>query len=302
MHTPEQIIAALEAEGFRACFLPIHAMEQVRAHYDTLLERGPDTQWLRTAVQHFREHQPPKLEFEPQSILLTACPRPGGTVALQRGGGVVKLPIPPCCVNAPMPGGTWEDCVAALDCRTAHTRGVSIKLLTVLSGLGQYGRNNICYVGEYGSYVALGACYTDVPYDGSLHTDLRMEACETCDVCRKACPTGAIGKSQVIDASRCLAHANNHRPGRMPRWAPKGAHHTLIECLRCQECCHKNPPADLSLTLALDKRETRRLLSRKKKMPRDLARKFRAFGLDSWNMDALKRNARLGVRALGVRG
>jgi epoxyqueuosine reductase len=176
-------------------------------------------------------------------------------------------------------------------------RGISAKLLAVLSGLGQYGRNNICYVGDWGSYADPSGFYTDIPYDGPVQASLRMAACETCDVCRKACPTGAIGETQVIDASHCLSSANNGRKGPMPRWVPKDAHHTLVECLRCQACCPQNPAIDYSHTLELDEAETKRLLSRRKKMPKDIEQKLRDFGMGGWNMAALKRNARLFVKA-----
>lgn len=296
MQTAEQIIQALEDAGFRAAFLPVSAMEQVREHYDTLLERGPDTQWLRNAVKHFHDNQPPELDFEPRSILVTAAPYAGGKLALHRRGDVVEIPIPPNCLSQ-LPGRRLGDILSAIaeGRQIGQTRGVSAKLLAVLSGLGQYGRNNLCYVGEWGSYADPSGFYTDIPYEGPIQTDLRMAACENCDLCRRACPTGAIGGTQVIDASHCLSSVNNGRKGSMPRWVPKDAHHTLVECLRCQECCPQNPPVDYSHVLALDEDETKRLLSHRKKMPKDIEKKFREFGLN-WSMAALKRNARLAVK------
>jgi len=297
MQSAEQIIQQLEQAGFRAAFLPISAMEQVKEHYDTLLERGPDTQWLRNAVKHFHENQPPKLEFEPRSILVTAHPYVGGKLMLHRKGEVIEIPIPPNCFGLPPERWIVKVLPAVVPgIQLGDIRGISVKLLAVLSGLGQYGRNNLCYVGEWGSYADPSSFYTDIPYEGPVQADLRMAACETCDLCRRACPTGAIGDTQVIDASHCLSSANNGRKGPMPHWVPKGAHHTLVECLRCQECCPQNPPVDYSHTLELDEAETKRLLSRRKKMPADIEQKFRAFGL-GWSMAALKRNARLFVKA-----
>jgi hypothetical protein len=49
--------------------------------------------------------------------------------------------------------------------------------------------------------------------------------------------------------------------------------------------------------LELDESETKRLLSRKSKMPEDLAQKLREFGMGGWDMRTLKRNARLAVKA-----
>jgi len=298
-HNAEEILQQLQAAGYRAAFLPISAMAQVNEHYDTLLARGPDTLWLRNGVGHFRRSQPPKLDFEPRSILVTAYPGVGGKLVLHRGGGVIEIPIPPNCVTVTPPERWIENILPAIaqGWQLGPVKGISTKLLAALSGLGQYGRNNICYVGDWGSYTGLYACYTDIPHEGPVFTDLRMAVCDTCGLCREACPTGAIGEHQVIDASRCLPHVNNGRKGPMPRWVPKAAHHTLIECLRCQACCPQNPPADFSHTLELDGAETKQLLSRAKKMPENLAQKFQEFGMGGWSMQAVKRNARLFAKA-----
>ena len=298
----EQIISALESAGFHARFLPISAMEQIKEHYDTMLERGPDTQWLRNGVGHFRRHQPPKLDFEPQSFLVIACQGyqggRGGKVVLRQKGQTIEIPIGPFCPDGQYPEDRLPELLAELTrgWQLGHTAGISQKLLAALSGLGQYGRNNICFVGEYGSYVGLQAHYTDIPYEGPVCAELRMAACETCDLCRKACPTGAIGETQVIDAGRCISVKNEVR-GRIPRWIPKTAHHTLNGCLRCQECCPQNPPVDHNChVLALDEAETKRLLSRGKKMPKTVEKKFRDFGI-GWDMQVVKRNAKLAVKA-----
>jgi len=296
MQTAEQIIQALEDAGFKAAFLPISATEQVREHYGTLLERGPETQWLRGTIDHFLKQQPPKMDFEPKSILCAAYPYAGAKLLLNRRGSVIEIPVPPNCLDCPAEFQIKE-ILKAGESKFAHTAGISQKLLAVLSGLGQYGRNNVCYIGGWGSYCGMCGFYTDIPYDGPVQSSLRMEACETCDDCRKACPTGAIGETQVIDASRCLAHVNNGYIKRIPRWVPKDAHHALIECLRCQACCPQNPPIDYSHTLALDEAETKRLLSLSKRMPKGLEQKFQKFGLGGWSMRALKRNAKLAVKA-----
>jgi len=296
VQSAEQIIQELEQAGFRAAFLPISAMEQIRENYDTLEQRAPATGTAKGTAKRFQDNQPPKLEFEPKSILSVAYPYTGAKLALRRGGREIEIPIPPNCLDCP---AEWQikEILKAGDCKFAHTAGISQKLLAALSGLGQYGRNNICYIGEWGSCCGMCGFYTDIFYEGPVQSSLRMEACEGCELCRAACPTGAIGETQVIDANRCLAHVNNGHEKRIPRWVPKDAHHTLVECLRCQECCPQNPPIDFGRTLALDEAETKQLLSRSKKMPERLAQKFRAFGLGGWNMRAIKRNAGLAVKA-----
>jgi len=301
MHSAEQIIQQLEAAGFQAAFLPMGAMEQIKEHYSSLSARAPETGTATRAAAYFHENQPPKLDFEPRSFLVIALP-PGqaGKLALTRRGRRVEVPIMPFKPVGENQEERLKELLAGVS--LGHTRGISQKLLAALSGLGQYGRNNICYVGDWGTYAGLDAFYTDIPcegtrFEGTVYPDVRLKACEGCNLCRAACPTGAIGEQQVIDANRCLT-GRNENPGRMPRWVPKGAHHVLIGCARCQECCPQNPVIDYdSHVLALDEAETRRLLSPGKKYPKALERKLRAFGLDDWHLRLIKRNARLVVKA-----
>jgi len=302
MQSAEQIIQQLEEAGFRARLLPISAMEQINEHYDTLAARAPETGTAMGAAEHFRKYQPPKLDFEPRSFLVVALP-PGqaGKLALVRRGKRVEVPILPFKPIGPSPQERLKELFedAARGYRMWHTAGISQKLLAALSGLGQYGRNNICYVGDWGSYAGLDAFYTDIPYDGPVCSALRMKACEDCALCRVACPMGAIGEKQVIDANRCLTMRNEH-PARMPRWVPKGAHHVILGCARCQECCPMNPMVDYEgRVLELNKKETGQLLSYKKKLNKPLEKKLRGFGLDDWHLRLIKRNARLVVKAKG---
>jgi len=296
MHSAQQIIHQLEAAGFRAAFLPMSAMEQVSEHYESLERRAPATGTAKAVAEHFRNNQPPKLEFAPQSILVTAIPCVGATLILNRKNRCVEIPILPAYINVAPSIKRQDALLAATQYQYEQVKGISLKLLAALSGLGQYGRNNICYVEGLGTYSWLETHYTDIPYDSPVQVVQRMATCKNCGLCRAACPTGAIGKYDVIDANRCLA-MRNESGKRMPRWVPKEAHHALSGCVRCQECCPQNPPIDFSRTLELDKAETRQLLSRRKKLPGDLKAKLEEFGCEKWTMSVIKRNARLAVKA-----
>ena len=296
MQSAEQITKALEAAGFRAAFLPISAMEQVSEHYESLERRAPAAGTAKAVVERFHNQQPPKLDFEPKSILVTAIPCAGAMLVLSRKSRRFEIPVLPAYIHVAPSIKRQDVLLAATQYQFEQVRGVSVKLLAALSGLGQYGRNNICYVGDWGSYTWLETHYTDVPFDGPVRPVQRMAACENCGLCRAVCPTGAIGNCDVIDANRCLAMQNEDRK-RMPRWVPKDAHHALSGCVRCQECCPQNPPIDFSRTLELDKAEARQLLSREKKLPKPLKAKLEEFGCEKWTMSVIKRNARLAVKA-----
>lgn len=115
------------------------------------------------------------------------------------------------------------------------------KLLAVRSGLGKYGRNNVCYVPGMGSFHTLAAFYTDLPCEHDSWQDLALsEECQNCSVCLKECPTGAIVKDRVlIHAERCLTFFNE-LPGDFPEWLDPAWHHCLVGCLKCQQVCPQN--------------------------------------------------------------
>lgn len=124
---------------------------------------------------------------------------------------------------------------------------VHLKLLAVRSGLGKYGRNNICYVDEWGSSISLYAYYTDFDFKEDNWSELSMmDMCKKCEICFKNCPTGAIPSSTkgdfVIDVEKCIP-LYNEIPGEIPEWIDPKAHNALIGCMRCQSQCPANQKA-----------------------------------------------------------
>lgn len=75
-----------------------------------------------------------------------------------------------------------------------------IKRLAVLSGLAEYGRNNITSVPGIGSWVQYTVFLTDMPFDdGNWREKPIMAAkCEDCDICINACPKGAISRERFL--------------------------------------------------------------------------------------------------------
>jgi len=128
-----------------------------------------------------------------------------------------------------------------------YTRKLHLKLLAVRSGLGKYGRNNICYVDEWGSSISLYAYYTDFDFKEDNWSELSMmDMCKKCEICFKNCPTGAIPSSTkgdfVIDVEKCIP-LYNEIPGEIPEWIDPKAHNALIGCMKCQSQCPVNQKA-----------------------------------------------------------
>jgi len=125
-----------------------------------------------------------------------------------------------------------------------RAKHVSLKLLAVRSGLGRYGRNNVCYVDGMGSLLTLYAYFTDFQFEmDNWHEIIMMDICEDCETCISECPTNSLNKKNfVIDAGRCLTLYNEIK-GEFPEWIDPLAHNTLMGCMRCQLCCPANQEA-----------------------------------------------------------
>jgi len=112
--------------------------------------------------------------------------------------------------------------------------------LAVRSGLGQYGKNNICYVSGMGSFLQLVAAYSDMPCEeDSWQEPSMLQACEKCDLCRRACPTGAIPSDRfLLRAELCISY-HNEKKGDIPfpSWMDPAWHNCIEGCMRCQRAC-----------------------------------------------------------------
>ena len=138
------------------------------------------------------------------------------------------------------------------------------KLLTVRSGLAQYGKNNITYAEGSGSFhrpvvfISDFACETD-----SWGESTAMEQCETCSACRKACPAKAIGSDRFqLHAERCITF-HNERHNDFIDWLSPAWHNCLVGCMICQKVCPANKEVAkwIENGIAFDREETRLILN-----------------------------------------
>jgi len=131
--------------------------------------------------------------------------------------------------------------------KTELATKLHLKLTAVRSGLGKYGRNNVCYVDEMGSLITLLAYFTDYKFEEDNWTEIQMmDYCNNCTICLNNCPTSAISSTPeenfVINAGRCIT-LYNEIEGDFPDWIPSDAHNALKGCMRCQLPCPGNREA-----------------------------------------------------------
>ena len=158
------------------------------------------------------------------------------------------------------------------------------KLLAVRSGLAAYGKNNITYVPEMGSFHRTLAFISDLPcHEDTWKESSVLERCEHCNACATACPSGAIGSERfLLHAERCITF-QNERPGPFADWINAAWHNSLVGCMICQKVC----PANRKMTgwveegEAFDDRETGLILESvpAERLPAPLVRKFNRRGM-----------------------
>ena len=196
-----------------------------------------------------KKFQLPKNLPNAKSIIILAIFSKLALVNFLFDGKKYKIMIPP---NYYDDGSTFEDLENLIFKKIIRETGYKIefapnlhlKLLAVRSGLGKYGRNNICYVNNMGSMISLFAYFTNYLFEVDNWTELNMmDDCKTCRICIDNCPTNAIptpsNENFVINAGKCIPVYNEIK-GTFPDWIPPNAHNALIGCMRCQLPCPGN--------------------------------------------------------------
>jgi len=181
----------------------------------------------------------------PRSVILVAVPSPKVRLVLAYRGKEITVYIPPTYLDFSKAkqriSKVLEEVLEPSGLKFAFA-SLPVKLLAVRSGLAQYGRNNITYVGERGSFVRLMAFLSDLPIEDRDWSELKpMDRCEVCKACQKTCPTGAIASDRfMVHADRCLSFLNERERTPFPDWLGSDWHNALVGCLECQRVCPAN--------------------------------------------------------------
>ncbi|MCL2740950.1 MAG: hypothetical protein FWE70_02425 [Oscillospiraceae bacterium] len=304
MAEARSVIQAYEAAGMRAAFSELgKALEAAAKVYESMGSNVSTPDFAKGAASHFKANQPPDLPFRPLSFLTVAYPSPPAQLTLTIGGERATIPIPPIYIGQDGADASMDALMreAAPGHRFAHTKGISQKLLAAISGLGRYGRNNVCYVKGLGSHCSLFAQYTDIPFEGPTHDPLGfMDECAGCVICMDGCPTGAITGNPVIDADLCI-NRYTYRLDPIPEDVPLSVFNALIGCWPCQALCPVNKalPMNEPETLELGEAETAEFLDYKAGLTPALEGRLRPFFRNDHLLSVAARNAALALGRYG---
>jgi epoxyqueuosine reductase len=239
-----KLYARLAQENLRARFVPIHHLQEIRddlkeKHRQGLFDQRFYDEWIKTLIGNLSGDY-----SGAHSLIIVAVPQPQYRVRFNWRGESYAFIIPPTYfyhMDEPAKKSIQE--LLASNGYTLSEADLPKKLLTVRSGLGRYGRNNLCYVQDLGTYHRLLAFATDmVCLEDRWQDVLMLDECRSCTACRHACPTGAISDERfLLHAELCITFHNESERD-FPDWLRPEWHNSLVGCMLCQKVCPVNKP------------------------------------------------------------
>ncbi|MEW6525000.1 MAG: 4Fe-4S double cluster binding domain-containing protein [Bacillota bacterium] len=285
------------ARGYRAAQVALASLQAVLDELAARHERGEFAPGIRTRLANALLAKWP-LSSRAKSLVLVAVPAPVHSIVFDTGQGELEATVPPTYAYF---GNT------ALMVRTQLQQAlgehfwparVPLKALAVRAGLARYGRNNLVYVADLGSFIQLLGFESDLevePGRAGLEPEL-LAQCAGCRVCREHCPTGAIGQDRVLlHAEKCLSLVNQ-APGDWPDWVLPSVHNSLLGCMACQDLCPANQGRRVKAVLGrVPPAETQALLQGGREaeaLQEALEARFRDWGLQC-GVEVMSRNLRV---------
>ena len=238
------VCSRLEEKGYRGRVVPIGHVAELKSEIEEGVREGKtDAGVYKRYLSQFQFDVAARAPTA-RSIIITAAPQPQRRATFHVNGRTYPVIIPPTYY-----GDTDKQIrnllqnVLVFNDYQLYPAALPSKLLAVRSGLAKYGKNNITYVEGLGSFYRLRAFLSDMPCGRSEWLEPQaMKACNRCQACLKACPTGAIAQDRfLLHAERCLTFLNEGNED-FPGWIDPAWHNSLMGCMRCQLACPVNKP------------------------------------------------------------
>jgi len=185
--------------------------------------------------------------------------------------------------------------VPAGDGRIAvDTSPVMDKAWAVRAGLGWLGKHGNVITTNLGSWVFLGELFLN--FELCYDTERVADHCGNCDLCLRACPTGAIVEEFVVDSNRCISYATIEYRGED---LPVDSHGWVFGCDVCQDVCPWNCFATVSAEPRFEPRDglvNPSLTQLEQQGDAEFHDRFRGSAIRRTKAAGLRRNARAAQR------
>lgn len=270
----DKIIKEIENNGLKAKLINVSSIDKIRPELEKVHTNNPFVKkYLSSYFDEFN-YDINSVMKTAKSILIVAVPDPISRISFNINGKNKAVLMPPMySYNSSVENEKYQSNILRINKSLenilskhsfeANKINLPAKLLAVKSGLGVYGKNNICYVDGIGSFMWLGIYLTDIPCDDNTWLDYNnMELCNDCNLCINNCPTNALDEDRfVVKANKCITY-HNESEKTFPQWIEKN--NSIIGCLRCQIVCPMNNGSikNIKDIASFDEKESKQILDR----------------------------------------
>jgi epoxyqueuosine reductase len=184
---------------------------------------------------------------QPSSLIMIAAPRSAHIVNFEFDEKIIEMVLPPTYVDY---RSLFENIRQELEKHVfagqvqVTTLSAPLKVLACLLGVVSYGRNNLTYIPEFGSYFQLAGFLVNtlIPKTESIENKMKpvLSECANCNACIKACPMGVINRDRfLIHAEKCYTlYSESLSP--IPSEIHSPSPDCIIGCMKCQVICPVN--------------------------------------------------------------
>jgi epoxyqueuosine reductase len=246
-----EILRGLEGAGFRGRIIPAERIADIGVDILTLKEKGLlDPEFYDIYMSKFRYDLVDAFPTA-RSLIIVAVPTTAISLTFCHEGKKHRFLVPPTYANSLDIDKKVRSILELVltDGRVLKAL-LPLKTIATRTGLARYGKNNITYSEEFGSYYRLTGFFTETDLETDHWQEREvMEQCTDCELCLRACPTGAISRDRFpLRADRCLTFHNELPSDRAFSSSIKPtSHNSLVGCMICQDVCPINKDSAASV-------------------------------------------------------